>query len=214
VCRFCATIPVHRCHRCHHCHSAEIDSAQLTEKAYLARVFGLQVRSRSIPKGPSPRISLARCAALTAGPRIAALVRRTSRRLVSIHHSHTTIRRITLALHAQNAQPVHCMSLKLRSESNSNPCHSPKFCPAAKSTACTFPSASKFAMTVLHVPLLPTVVWTSGPVAFVPVGTLRSWVAHYNKGRPHSSLGPGTPEPTPFAAAPETSTASRLSDHS
>ena len=28
-------------------------------------------------------------------------------------------------------------------------------------------------------------------------GTLRSWVTHYNKGRPHSSLGPGTPEPTP-----------------
>jgi putative transposase len=28
-------------------------------------------------------------------------------------------------------------------------------------------------------------------------GTLRSWVAHYNKGHPHSSLGPGTPEPTP-----------------
>ena len=28
-------------------------------------------------------------------------------------------------------------------------------------------------------------------------GTLRSWVAHYNKGRPHSSLGPGAPEPTP-----------------
>jgi hypothetical protein len=28
-------------------------------------------------------------------------------------------------------------------------------------------------------------------------GTLRSWVARYNKGRPHSSLGPGTPEPTP-----------------
>ncbi len=25
-------------------------------------------------------------------------------------------------------------------------------------------------------------------------GTLRSWVAHYNKGRPHSSLGPGIPE--------------------
>jgi putative transposase len=23
---------------------------------------------------------------------------------------------------------------------------------------------------------------------------LRSWVAHYNKGRPHSSLGPGIPE--------------------
>jgi putative transposase len=29
-------------------------------------------------------------------------------------------------------------------------------------------------------------------------GTLRSWLAHYNKGRPHSSLGPGTPEPTPM----------------
>jgi Integrase core domain/Acetyl xylan esterase (AXE1) len=28
-------------------------------------------------------------------------------------------------------------------------------------------------------------------------GILRSWVAHYNKGRPHSSLGPGTPEPMP-----------------
>ena len=28
-------------------------------------------------------------------------------------------------------------------------------------------------------------------------GILRSWVGHYNKGRPHSSLGPGTPEPSP-----------------
>jgi len=28
-------------------------------------------------------------------------------------------------------------------------------------------------------------------------GILRSWVAHYNKGHPHSSLGPGTPEPMP-----------------
>jgi putative transposase len=26
--------------------------------------------------------------------------------------------------------------------------------------------------------------------------TLRSWVTHYNKGRPHSSLGPGFPEQT------------------
>jgi putative transposase len=26
--------------------------------------------------------------------------------------------------------------------------------------------------------------------------TLRFWVAHYNKGRPHASLGPGIPEPT------------------
>ena len=28
-------------------------------------------------------------------------------------------------------------------------------------------------------------------------GTLRSYAAHYNKGRPHSSLGPGIPEQTP-----------------
>jgi transposase InsO family protein len=27
--------------------------------------------------------------------------------------------------------------------------------------------------------------------------TLRSWSAHYNRGRPHSSLGPGLPEPSP-----------------
>jgi hypothetical protein len=44
------------------------------------------------------------------------------------------------------------------------PCHSPKFCPAAKSTACTLSSARQFAMTVLHVPLLPTVVRTTGPL--------------------------------------------------
>jgi len=25
--------------------------------------------------------------------------------------------------------------------------------------------------------------------------TLKCWVAHYNRGRPHSSLGPGTPDP-------------------
>ena len=25
--------------------------------------------------------------------------------------------------------------------------------------------------------------------------TLRSWLAHYNRGRPHSSLGPGLPDP-------------------
>jgi hypothetical protein len=30
--------------------------------------------------------------------------------------------------------------------------------------------------------------------------TLRSYVAHYNKGRPHSSLGPGIPEQTPSRA--------------
>ncbi|MGD0291966.1 MAG: integrase core domain-containing protein [Candidatus Binataceae bacterium] len=27
--------------------------------------------------------------------------------------------------------------------------------------------------------------------------TLRSWLAHYNCGRPHSSLGPGLPDPPP-----------------
>ena len=28
-------------------------------------------------------------------------------------------------------------------------------------------------------------------------GILKEWVAHYNRGRPHSSLGPGTPDPGP-----------------
>ena len=27
--------------------------------------------------------------------------------------------------------------------------------------------------------------------------TLMSWLPHYNRGRPHSSLGPGIPDPTP-----------------
>ena len=27
-------------------------------------------------------------------------------------------------------------------------------------------------------------------------GILTDWVAHYNKGRPHSALGPGIPEPS------------------
>src|SRR5437868_13618187 len=43
-------------------------------------------------------------------------------------------------------------------------CHSPKFCPAAKSTACTLSSARQFAMTVLHAPLLPTVVRANDPL--------------------------------------------------
>ena len=43
-------------------------------------------------------------------------------------------------------------------------CHSPNFCPAGKSTACTLSLARQFAMTVLHVPLLPTVVRTTGPL--------------------------------------------------
>src|SRR5437667_6910893 len=42
------------------------------------------------------------------------------------------------------------------------PCHSPKFCPTVKSTACTLSSTRQFAMTVLHVPLLPAVVGTTG----------------------------------------------------
>lgn len=33
-------------------------------------------------------------------------------------------------------------------------------------------------------------------------GSLRSWVAHYNKGRPHSSLGPGIPERRPDRSIP------------
>ena len=33
--------------------------------------------------------------------------------------------------------------------------------------------------------------------------TLRSWMAHYNKGRPHSSLGPGIPERMPAIRLPK-----------
>ena len=35
---------------------------------------------------------------------------------------------------------------------------------------------------------------------------LREWVEHYNRGRPHSSLGPGIPDPAdglPVAAQPD-----------
>ena len=45
---------------------------------------------------------------------------------------------------------------------NGIPCHSPKFWPAVKSTACTLSSPRPSAMTVLHVPLLPAVVRTTG----------------------------------------------------
>ena len=41
-------------------------------------------------------------------------------------------------------------------------CHSPKFGPAVKSTACTLSSTRRSAMTVLHVPLLPAAVRTTG----------------------------------------------------
>jgi putative transposase len=31
---------------------------------------------------------------------------------------------------------------------------------------------------------------------------LRAWVTHYNRGRPHASLGPGMPEPSPTRIQP------------
>jgi transposase InsO family protein len=34
---------------------------------------------------------------------------------------------------------------------------------------------------------------------------LKEWVAHYNRGRPHSSLGPGIPEPSGGIPAPQIS---------
>jgi len=34
-------------------------------------------------------------------------------------------------------------------------------------------------------------------------GILREWVTHYNRGRPHTSLGPGIPEPSPALIRPE-----------
>jgi putative transposase len=33
-------------------------------------------------------------------------------------------------------------------------------------------------------------------------GILREWVPHYNRGRPHTSLGPGIPEPSPALIRP------------
>jgi putative transposase len=33
-------------------------------------------------------------------------------------------------------------------------------------------------------------------------GILREWVSHYNRGRPHASLGPGIPEPSPALIRP------------
>ena len=34
-------------------------------------------------------------------------------------------------------------------------------------------------------------------------GILRAWVTHYNRGRPHASLGPGIPERSPTLIRPE-----------
>jgi putative transposase len=36
-------------------------------------------------------------------------------------------------------------------------------------------------------------------------GILRAWVTHYNRGRPHASLGPWIPEPSPALVRPEPS---------
>jgi len=40
---------------------------------------------------------------------------------------------------------------------------------------------------------------------------LKSWVGHYNRGRPHSTLGPGVPDPPRGAAVvPESESRHRL----
>jgi len=41
--------------------------------------------------------------------------------------------------------------------------------------------------------------------------TLKEWVAHYNRGRPHSALGPGVPDPPqPTAVFPKPKPRHRL----
>ena len=42
--------------------------------------------------------------------------------------------------------------------------------------------------------------------------TLRSWVAHYIRGRPHSALGPGVPDPPPSSIAPLSTSRHQLED--
>jgi putative transposase len=42
--------------------------------------------------------------------------------------------------------------------------------------------------------------------------TLRSWVAHYNRGRPHSALGPGVPDPPADLFVPLSKSRHRLDD--
>ena len=41
---------------------------------------------------------------------------------------------------------------------------------------------------------------------------LREWVAHYNRGRPHASLGPGLPQPFPDTDQP-VAAGHRLPEH-
>lgn len=42
--------------------------------------------------------------------------------------------------------------------------------------------------------------------------TLKSWVAHYNRGRPHSALGPGVPDPPANSTVPLSPSRHRLDD--
>jgi transposase InsO family protein len=42
--------------------------------------------------------------------------------------------------------------------------------------------------------------------------TLKSWVAHYNRGRPHSALGPGVLDPPPSSIATLSTSRHRLED--
>lgn len=42
--------------------------------------------------------------------------------------------------------------------------------------------------------------------------TLKAWVTHYNRGRPHTALGPGVPDPPASLAVPLSSSRHRLDD--
>ncbi|WP_407676685.1 integrase core domain-containing protein [Peristeroidobacter soli] len=42
--------------------------------------------------------------------------------------------------------------------------------------------------------------------------TLKSWVAHCNRGRPHSALGPGVPDPLANSTVPLSKSRHRLDD--
>lgn len=83
---------------------------------------------------------------------------------------------------------------------------------------CIYSADLGLALEYLGIRVLKTPVWTPQANAFCerPIGTIRrecldfliplndvhlrrilsEWVAHYNKGRPHSSLGPGITDPS------------------
>jgi putative transposase len=42
--------------------------------------------------------------------------------------------------------------------------------------------------------------------------TLKTWVAHYNRARPHSALGPGVPDPPANSIVPLSTSWHRLED--